>query len=258
MEKYIEKMKRFLSLILVAVVLSSCQEDVKFNNPGFQGLKDDVLWIANDTRAYISPTGQLSVEAYTEYELITLNTASANVGTYVLGTTNTNNSATYSSTFNEVDLEYATMPLDGPVYNVQLINGGTGYTSDCVLQTEGDYTCSSSHETTGGSGSGLRVAILANSSGVVTSVIRVTARGNDYSPGDIVTVSLGNVNCQLRILSTQNSNGEIQITEFDNENMTVSGKFKFNAANANNNPFGGPILNFQYGEFYKIPIYPSL
>ena len=40
--------------------------------------------------------------------------------------------------------------------------------------------------------------------------------------------------------------------------MTVTGKFKFNAVNSNNSPFAQNILNFQYGEFYKIPIYPAL
>ncbi|WP_284652735.1 DUF6252 family protein [Flavobacterium terrisoli] len=251
-------MKRFLSLILVAIAISSCQEDVKFNDPGFQGLKDDMLWTANDARAYVSSTGRLSVEALTAYETLTLNASSAYPGTYLLGTTNPYNFATFSSNINDVELEYATTPISGPVYNVEIINGGTGYTSDCDLQTNGQYTCDSSHNTTGGSGSGLTVAVVANSAGVVTSVVRVTARGNDYVPGDVVTVSLGNVNCQLRVLSTQNSNGEILIEEYDQVNMTVTGKFKFNATNTNNNPLGGSILNFQYGKFYKIPIYPSL
>ena len=49
-------MKRFLSLFLVAMAFSSCQEDVKFNNPGFQALKDDVFWRANDARAYVDAT----------------------------------------------------------------------------------------------------------------------------------------------------------------------------------------------------------
>lgn len=250
-------MKRFLSLIFIAIAISSCQEDVKFNDPGFQGLKDDVLWTANDARAYISSTGKLSIEAYTQYEVVTLNTSSTNLATYLLGTTNVNNAASYSSSLEGFELEYATVPIAGPVYNVALITGGTGYTSDCALQ-DGNYICDSSHNTTGGSGSGLTVAVVANSAGVVTSVVRVTARGNGYLPGDVVTVTSGNVNCKLRVLSTQNSNGEIKITEYDNVNMTVSGEFKFNATNTNNNPLGGPILNFQYGEFYKIPIYPSL
>jgi hypothetical protein len=64
------------------------------------------------------------------------------------------------------------------------------------------------------------------------------------------------VNCKFRVLNTQNSNGEIEITKYDNVNMTVTGKFKFNASNTG--AFGNPILNFQYGEFYKVPIFPSL
>ena len=53
-------MKRFLYLFIIALAFSSCQEDVKFNNPGFQGLKDDVFWRANDARAYVDATGKLS------------------------------------------------------------------------------------------------------------------------------------------------------------------------------------------------------
>lgn len=238
-------MKRFLPLIVVLLVLSSCQEDVRFNNPGFQGLKDDVFWRANDARAYVSSTGKLSVEALTQYEQITLNTSGPNVGTYVLGTTNINNSATYSSNFNDIELEYATVAVPGPVSSISLVSGGTGYSSGTSVAT------------TGGAGSGLTVNIVANASGVVTSV-NISSRGNAYLAGDLITVAGGNVNCKFRVLNVQNSNGEIQITEYDDVNMTVSGKFKFNAANANNSPFGGPILNFQYGEFYKIPIYPSM
>ena len=254
-------MKRFLSLFVIAMVFSSCQEDVKFNNPGFQGLKDDVFWRANDARAYVDATGKLSIEALTEYETITLNTASPNVGTYVLGTTNINNSATYSSNFDDIALEYATTPISGPVYSVSIVFGGTGYVSDCNLPAgETVYTCNNSHDTTSGvgGGSGLKVALVANTSGVVTSIIRVTSEGNGYSPGDIVTVAQGGVNCKLRIQNTQNSNGEIKITNYDNVNGTVTGTFKFKGANSNGSPFGGPILNFQYGEFYKIPIYPSI
>ncbi len=251
-------MKRLLSLFIVALAFVSCQEDLKTNDPGLQALKDDVLWRATDTRAYLSPTGSLRIEAYTQYELVTLNTSSANEGTYVLGTTNTNNSANYSATYNDVDLEYATTTAPGPVYSVELVSGGSGYLSDCDLQTNGDYLCDSSHNTTGGSGSGLTVAIVANASGVVTSVPRITARGNGYLPGDIVTVSQGNLNCKIRVVNVQNSNGEIIIKDYDNLNMTVTGEFKFNAISIDTNPFGGPIINFQYGRFYKIPVFPDL
>lgn len=238
-------MKRFLPLFVIAIAFSSCQEDVKFNNPGFQGQKDDVFWRANDARAYVSETGKLRIDAYTQYELVTLNTASANAGTYVLGTTNVNNSATYTSNFNDVALAYATIAVPGPVGLVTLTAGGTGYSSGTSVAT------------TGGAGSGLTVNTTANASGVITTVA-ISSRGNAYMAGDIITISGGNVNAKFRVTNVQNSNGEIKITEFDQVNFTVSGTFKFNAANSNDSPFGGPILNFQYGEFYKVPIYPSI
>jgi hypothetical protein len=84
----------------------------------------------------------------------------------------------------------------------------------------------------------------------------VVSRGNGYLPGDIVTVTTGDLNCKVKVVNVQTSNGEIEITEFDNLNMTVSGTFKFNAVNVENNPFGLPVVNFQYGEFYRVPIYP--
>ncbi len=238
-------MKRFLPLLIAALVLSSCQEDVKFNNPGFQGLKDDVFWRANDTRAYISPTGELSIEALTQYEVVTLNTESANEGIYYLGSTNQDNFASYTSSFDGLELDYGTIAVPGPVDRIGVQVGGSGYVSG------------SSFATTGGSGIGLTVNVVANASGVVTGVTP-SSRGNAYVTGDIVTIVGGNNNATVIIGNVQNSNGEIEITEYDTENFTVSGKFKFNAANANDNPFGGPILNFQYGEFYKIPIFPSL
>jgi hypothetical protein len=45
--------------------------------------------------------------------------------------------------------------------------------------------------------------------------------------------------------------GQIEITEFDAVNNTVSGTFKFNAVN---NTLPSSILNFKYGNFYKVPI----
>ena len=49
-------------------------------------------------------------------------------------------------------------------------------------------------------------------------------------------------------------NGEIVIEEYDTANKTVTGTFKFNAENINNNPLAGKILNYQYGKFYKVPV----
>ena len=48
--------------------------------------------------------------------------------------------------------------------------------------------------------------------------------------------------------------GQIEITEYDAVNKTVTGTFRFNADNLDNNPLFGPTLNFQQGVFYKVPI----
>ena len=233
-------MKKFLSLFIIIVAFSSCQEDLKTNNPSIQGLKDDVFWIANDARAYVSPTGTLSIKGLTQFEELTLNTSSTAVGTYFLGTTNANNKAIFTSNFNETELLYETNVAAGPAFGVSLISGGSGYVT------------ANSVATTGGTGSGLTVKIEANTSGVVTKVL-VASGGNGYISGDLITVTGGNLNCKFRVVN----GGEIKIEEYDNVNMTISGTFKFNAANVNNNPAGGPILNYQYGAFYKVQIFPA-
>ena len=52
--------------------------------------------------------------------------------------------------------------------------------------------------------------------------------------------------------------GEIVIKNYDPIQMTVTGTFRFNAPNVGDNPAGGPTLNFQYGNFYKVPFIPAL
>lgn len=39
-------MKKIVSLLVLLVAFASCEEDIKFNNPAVQGLKDDVKWKA--------------------------------------------------------------------------------------------------------------------------------------------------------------------------------------------------------------------
>ena len=225
-------MKKLLSLIVIIILFSSCQEDVKFNTPGFQGLKDDVFWRATDARAYISTDGTLTVKGYTQYEELDLKTNYTTVGTYLLGTTNPYNKAIFTSSINDMELLYETAAVSGPVFGLTVINSGTGYTTG------------SSISTTGGTGSGLTVFITANSLGQVTKVL-VNSGGNGYVSGDTIIVNGGDLNCRIRVVN----GGEIKITEYDDVNGTVSGTFKFNAINVNNNPAGGEILNYQYGTF---------
>ena len=87
-------MKKLLLIIVSTVAFISCQDEVKFNSPSFQGMKDNVLWRAIDSKAFLVPGGSLRIEAYTRDETVTLKTTSTSEGTYLLGT-GTSNTATY-------------------------------------------------------------------------------------------------------------------------------------------------------------------
>ncbi len=152
--------KQFLYLFLFFAFIS-CTDEVKFNNPAFEGQKDNVFWRAIDTRASVGFDGSLTINGYTKNEKLTLKTTSTNPKTYFLGTSTTN-TATYVS-----------------------------------KETSGTVT-------------------FATGFGI--------------------------------------GEGQIVIEEYDAVNKTITGTFKFNAENIDNNPLAGPILNFQYGHFYKIPV----
>lgn len=83
-------MKKIFSLIVLLVALSSCEEDVKFNNPTVQGLKDDVLWRAVQFSATQTQNGALTVTATNGFETLTLKAQSSAPGTYELGINETN------------------------------------------------------------------------------------------------------------------------------------------------------------------------
>ena len=75
--------------MMVLFSLFSCEEDVRFNNPSFQGTKDNESWRAVQAIATVNSGGSLVIEAYTATEVVTLKTNSALVGTYYIGTTPT-------------------------------------------------------------------------------------------------------------------------------------------------------------------------
>ena len=154
-------MKKQLLYFILLFAFISCESDVAFNNPSFQGQKDNVFWRAVDSKAFLAANGSLTIEAYTRNEKVTLKTTSTIAQTYPLGTSNSI-TATY---------------------------------------------------------------VLTDANGVIT-----------FTTG----IDIGD--------------GEIVIEEYDAVNKTVTGTFKFNAENIDNNPLAGPILNFQYGVFYKVPV----
>lgn len=48
--------------------------------------------------------------------------------------------------------------------------------------------------------------------------------------------------------------GEIVINKFDAATNTVSGTFRFNAVNVDDNPLGGEVINVQKGVFYNLKV----
>jgi hypothetical protein len=57
-------MRRLFSVIVLLFIAVSCEDQVKFNNPAVQGLKDNVLWRATLMNAVQSPDGSLTITAY--------------------------------------------------------------------------------------------------------------------------------------------------------------------------------------------------
>jgi hypothetical protein len=154
-------MKKYFGYLILFSTLIACTTEVEFNNPAFEGQKDNVFWRAIDTKAFVGADGSLTINAYTKNEIVTLKTTSTAEQDYPLGTS-MSNMATY---------------------------------------------------------------VLTDASGKIT-----------FSTG----IDIGN--------------GEVVIEKYDAVNQTVTGTFKFNAENIYNNPLAGPLLNFQYGHFYKVPI----
>ena len=156
-------MRKTVFFIVAAMALSACSEDISMNNPGFQGLKDDVLWRGSGATATINEGGSVTIEGARKFETLIIDLPSTNVGTYVLG---------------------------------------------------------------------------QNESAMATFVIRNGAEEYTYSTG------IGNP-----------AGGEVKITEYDSDKRTLTGSFRFNSLIIDDNPVVSPVLNFQQGIIYKVPVY---
>ncbi|MBF4506540.1 hypothetical protein IRZ83_07645 [Flavobacterium sp. JLP] len=78
-------MKKYFYFLSLLFIITSCTEDVKFNNPAFQTLKDNVFWRAQTYKAYLTTNGNLLIEGSLGFEKITLQMVSPAQQTYVLG-----------------------------------------------------------------------------------------------------------------------------------------------------------------------------
>ena len=229
-------MKNIIYLFLIPLVFSACTNDVQTNNPAFQAKFNDATWRANDARVSIDGEGRFVITAYTQYETVVLRTSSPDLGTYTLGTTNQDNYVSYDFDGQGIFSSHDTSLNLGPAYAISnIVNSGTGYTNSNNSQTT----------PVTGSGSGLKLAIETNATNGSITRVSIVSRGDGYVAGDLVSVIGGDNNATVRVLNTQQSNGEIVIEEIDNGKYT--GTFKFNAVSDS-----GEVITFSNGVFYRV------
>jgi hypothetical protein len=227
-------MKKIILMLSFVTTLVSCQSEVEFNDPAFQGRINNETWKATIKSAKIEG-GQLVLEGTSAQYGLVLRAISANAGTYYLGTSEQTSKAVLDPVNGSDARVYTTGITSGPAYALTLANFGTGYVTSSMVST------------TGGTGSGLKVNIETNAGGGVTKV-SINTPGTGYKPGDLVTIASGNNNSNFLIKTVANSNGEIVITK--NANGLISGKFKFTAFDA----ASGDVASCKDGVFYNMPI----
>ncbi|MEO6176575.1 MAG: DUF6252 family protein [Flavobacterium circumlabens] len=157
-------MKKYLCFLSLIFSLSSCTEEVKFNNPAFQSLKDNVFWRAQISEAQIALDDKVTLKGTMGSEQVLLNLASSEEKTYFLGVDNVTRASYYYEIGSDVFL-FSTGPNIGE--------------------------------------------------------------------------------------------GQITITEYNIENKTISGTFKFKAVNSNAAENEKTNVSFTEGVFYKVPVTPS-
>ena len=225
-------MKKIVLLIAVIATMLSCEENVSTNKIAMQGIINNVFWKSVNVTAVKDVNGAITLTGNNGFDQLKFNLTSSNIGTYRLGTNNTNNSALY--TLLSDNTKYQTSVYASPVNQIKLVNIGSGYLDATSLST------------TGGTGSGLKVNIKADQiTGSITEVL-INAPGTGYKSGDLITISTGNNNATFEVLNVTKSNGEVVITE--NISGTITGTFKLTAVDE----VTGKTIIFRDGVFYKV------
>ncbi len=78
-------MKKYLYLLVLLAGLTSCEEDIQFNTPTVQALKNNELWRATEFTAVKGVDNSLTIQATNGFESLVLKTADIAPGTYELG-----------------------------------------------------------------------------------------------------------------------------------------------------------------------------
>lgn len=105
--KFILNMKKYFYYLTFLILVTSCTEDVKFNNPAFQTLKDNVFWRGRSYTAETQTNGVFLIEGALGYENVSFVIPQPVEKTYILGIDNTAK-ATYKNTLSGQEAEFTT------------------------------------------------------------------------------------------------------------------------------------------------------
>ncbi|KRD63114.1 hypothetical protein ASE40_04860 [Flavobacterium sp. Root935] len=100
-------MKKYFYFLPLIFLLTSCTEDIRFNNPAFQTLKDNVFWRAQSYKSGTETTGIFVVEGSLGYEKISFQLPAPSQKTYILGVDDVTK-ATFKNTYPGQEEEFTT------------------------------------------------------------------------------------------------------------------------------------------------------
>jgi len=100
-------MKKYFYYLTLLLLITSCTEDVKFNNPAFQTLKDNIFWRARSYTAETKTNGIFVIEGTGGYEKISFELPSTEEKTYLLGVDDISK-AIYKNTLSGEESEFTT------------------------------------------------------------------------------------------------------------------------------------------------------
>lgn len=92
---------------MLLVAFTSCEEDIKFNNPAVQALKDNERWKATQFSAERGANDVLTIKATNGFETLTLKTTDILPGEYPLGI-GEGNKASYVLSADGVEMAFQT------------------------------------------------------------------------------------------------------------------------------------------------------
>ncbi|MBW1657351.1 DUF6252 family protein [Flavobacterium quisquiliarum] len=100
-------MKKYFYFLVILTVFASCEEDIKFNNPAFQTLKDNTFWRAQVYKAGTETNGFFIIEGSLGYEQIKFQLSEPAEETFALGI-NDDIKAIYKNTYKGQEAEFST------------------------------------------------------------------------------------------------------------------------------------------------------